>query len=51
MASNGLVANPTKTTLMILNNKGNKQVEIVVGKTKVKQENIAKLVEVPERHF
>ena len=44
MASNGLVANPTKTTLLILNNKNGKQIEIKVGQATIKQEQSAKLL-------
>ena len=44
MASNGLVANPTKTTLLTLNNKGSEQVKITIGGTKIKQVKKAKLL-------
>ncbi len=43
-ASNGLVANPTKTTLMILNHKAQVLVEIKVGKAKIIQEICSKLI-------
>ena len=44
MASNGLVSNPTKTTLMILNHKVQVPVEIKVGKVKIIQEISSKLL-------
>ena len=45
MASNGLVANPSqKTSIMILNYKNKDSVEIWVGDTKIKQEHKSKLL-------
>ena len=44
MASNGLVANPKKTTLLILNNKGSEEVKITIGGTEIKQVEKAKLL-------
>ena len=46
MASNGLVANPKKTTLMILNhnNKSHTQVEVKVGQDTISQEKSSKLL-------
>ena len=44
MASNGLVANPSKTTLMILNHKVETPVEIKVGQNTIKQEMSSKLL-------
>ena len=47
MASNGLVANPTKTTFMILNNNRKKDdipIEINIGQATVLQETSAKLL-------
>ena len=44
MASNGLVANPSKTKLMILNHKSETPVEINVGGNKIVQEKSAKLL-------
>ena len=45
MASNGLVANPSKTEFMLLNNKENVgQNKIKVGETEVKEVNSAKLL-------
>ena len=44
MASNGLVANPSKTTLMILNSKEKIPTEIRIGNAIVKQESSAKLL-------
>ena len=44
MASNGLKANPTKTTLMIINGKNSEQMEIDIDGVKVKQEQSAKLL-------
>ena len=44
MASNGLVANPTKTTLMILNFKGKEKVIIKIGEALISQVNNAKLL-------
>jgi hypothetical protein len=46
MASNGLITNASKTTLVILNNKTNKIVptQIKIGKTTIIQEKTAKLL-------
>ena len=44
MASNGLVANPSKTCLMILNYKTKESVEIRVGDSIIKQEHKSKLL-------
>ena len=44
MASNGLVANPSKTTLLILNHKSDEPVSIKIGTDVVKQEVDAKLL-------
>ena len=47
MASNGLVANPTKTTFMILNSNRKKDdipIEINIGQATVLQETSAKLL-------
>ena len=46
MASNGLVANPKKTTLMILNycNKAQDPIEVTVGSEKICQEKSSKLL-------
>ena len=47
MASNGLVANPPKTTFMVLNNNRKKEdipLEINIGNAKVTQESSAKLL-------
>ena len=44
MASNGLVSNPTKTTLMILNHKKEKEVGIMVGGNEICQERFTKLL-------
>ena len=46
MASNGLVANPSKTAFVILNQKHKKEekIQINIGNTSVKQENSAKLL-------
>ena len=44
MASNGLVANPSKTTLLILNNRNGEEIEIKIGETKIKQDKEAKLL-------
>ena len=44
MASNGLVANPSKTTLLVLNSKGETELEIKVGESTVKQQHQAKLL-------
>ena len=44
MASNGLVANPSKTTLMILNHKSDSPVEISVGGKTIVQEKSSKLL-------
>ena len=44
MASNGLVANPSKTTLMILNHKTDTPVEITVGGKTIIQEKSSKLL-------
>ena len=46
MASNGLVANPTKTTLLIMNNKEEEEVEVKVGNVQITQEKASKLLEV-----
>ena len=46
MASNRLVANHTKTTLLILNNKGSEEVKITIGGTENKQVKKAKLLAV-----
>ena len=39
MASNGLVANPKKTTLLIMNNKEEGEVQVTVGNAKVPQQS------------
>ena len=45
MASNGLVANPSKTSLLFLNNKvKGDPVELHIGTAKIIQENSAKLL-------
>ena len=47
MASNGLVANPTKTTFIVFNNNRKKDdppLEINIGEAKVAQESSAKLL-------
>ena len=46
MASNGLVANPKKTSLVILNQKERKEemISITIDKDSVTQENSAKLL-------
>ena len=44
MASNGLVANPNKTTLLILNNKGKEKVKIKIGEALISQVEDAKLL-------
>jgi hypothetical protein len=46
MASNGLIANPAKTSLLFLNLKNSEEgpIEMKIGKEKVKQENMAKLL-------
>ena len=44
MASNGLMANPSKTTLLILNNKKAEEITIKIGDGMVKQVHEAKLL-------
>ena len=45
MASNGLVANPTKTSFMVLNNRGEEEkVKIRVGNCTIENESTAKLL-------
>ena len=44
MASNGLKANPSKTTLMVLNGKNSAPMSITVGDSQVTQEKSAKLL-------
>ena len=44
MASNGLVANATKTTFLIINSKSNVVNTIKIGQTEIKQEKSAKLL-------
>ena len=44
MASNGLVANPSKTTFMLLNHKSESPVEIKVGGKNIAQEKTSKLL-------
>ena len=44
MASNGLKANPSKTTLMLLNGKNKEPMTITVGESIVTQEKTAKLL-------
>ena len=44
MASNGLVANPSKTTLIVINKKGEEQMTVKVGETYIEQEHTAKLL-------
>ena len=44
MASNGLVANPSKTKLLILNHKAETPVEITVGGKNIVQEKSSKLL-------
>ena len=46
MASNGLVANPSKTALLFLNNKNttNEEISLKIGDTTVKQVSSAKLL-------
>ena len=46
MASNGLVANPQKTTLMFLNleNKGRDEISVKIGKEVITQSAQAKLI-------
>ena len=38
MASNGLVANPTKTTLLVMNNKEDEEVKVKLGEVVITQE-------------
>ena len=53
MAANGHVANPSKTTLLILNAKTDKKVKVKVGSVKVKQEETANLlgVKIEDSHI
>ena len=44
MASNGLVANPQKTTLLIMNNKEEGEVQVTVGNATVSQQKSSKLL-------
>ena len=45
MASNGLVANPTKTTFLMLNHRGEEEkVKVEIGGCKIEQEGTAKLL-------
>jgi hypothetical protein len=44
MASNSLVANPAKTTLMLVNGKNEELLEIEVGNAAVKQKKGSKLL-------
>ena len=44
MASNGLVANPTKTTLLVLNNRMEEEVKVKVGESYITQEKTTKLL-------
>ncbi len=44
MASNGLVANPSKTTLLMMNKKDEEIVRIKVGESYIEQESVAKLL-------
>jgi hypothetical protein len=44
MASNGLVANPSKTILLILNKNSGEEIEIKIGEMKIKQDKEAKLL-------
>jgi hypothetical protein len=44
MASNGLVANPTKTNFIVLNNKEKEPLKLKVGKCEIEQERKAKLL-------
>ena len=44
MASNGLVENPTKITLLIMNNKEEGAVQVTVGNALVLQEKTSKLL-------
>ena len=43
MASNGLVANPTKTTLLMMNQNTEERIKIKVGEANIEQERVAKL--------
>ena len=44
MASNGLVANPSKTTFMILNHKSENKISIQVGNVRIEQEDHTKIL-------
>ena len=44
MASNGLLANPSKTTLLMMNKKDEEIVRIKVGESYIEQESVAKLL-------
>ena len=44
MASNGLVANPTKTTLLMMNQNTEERIKIKVGEANIEQEKVAKLL-------
>ena len=45
MASNGLVANPTKTTFLMLNHRGEEEkLKVEIGGCKIEQEGMAKLL-------
>ena len=43
MASNDLVANPSKTTFMVLNHKSHELIKVKVGECEITQEKSAKL--------
>ena len=44
MASNGLVANPSKTMLIVMNKKEEEPMKVKVGETYIEQEHTAKLL-------
>ena len=44
MASNKLVANPTKTSLLFMNLKGELDIKINIGEAEIKREKSAKLL-------
>ena len=44
MASNGLVANPSKTILIVMNKKEEEPMKVKVGETYVEQEHTTKLL-------
>ena len=44
MAFNGLMANPTKTTLLVLKNRAEEEVKVKVGESYITHEKTAKLL-------